>query len=138
VLSKSCDGLKRHACANACKLWIKCELAISEYPKRGTMRIVLQGAGARFSSALLRSPNISKMLNKISCLVLACVALTAARPGTLSQRDEVPTMPYDLDTTSYCTFWYDNDGSIPCAEMPDVWYTTLASFRRWVSSMCNK
>ncbi|KAL4860890.1 hypothetical protein BDV12DRAFT_204586 [Aspergillus spectabilis] len=37
------------------------------------------------------------------------------------KRDKVPSFPYDPDTTSHCTWWWDNDGSIPCEEMPITW-----------------
>jgi hypothetical protein len=43
-------------------------------------------------------------------------------------------MPYDPNTVSQCTWWWDNDGSIACKDIPSARGTTLADFRRWVSS----
>lgn len=59
-------------------------------------------------------------------------ALAAAR--TRLRRDEKPNFPYDPNTTSYCTWWWDNDGSISCKDMPAAWGITMEDFLRWVSS----
>ncbi|KAL4869532.1 hypothetical protein BDV12DRAFT_196162 [Aspergillus spectabilis] len=44
---------------------------------------------------------------------------------TKFRRDEIPSFPYDPDTTPYCTWWWDNDGSIPCEDMPATWGISL-------------
>ncbi|KAF2473993.1 uncharacterized protein BDR25DRAFT_386910 [Lindgomyces ingoldianus] len=52
-----------------------------------------------------------------------------------SRRDEKPALPFDPNTTPYCTWWYDNDGSIPCSQMPALWVISLDDFRRWNPSI---
>ncbi|KAG9199588.1 hypothetical protein G6514_008350 [Epicoccum nigrum] len=52
-----------------------------------------------------------------------------------SKRDEQPLLPYDPNTTEYCTWWYENDGSVACNDMPATWAITLEAFRRWNPSI---
>lgn len=59
-------------------------------------------------------------------------ALAAVAGKSKYRRDETPNFPYDPDTTSYCTWWWDNDGSISCNDIPAVWGVTLEDFLRWV------
>jgi hypothetical protein len=54
-----------------------------------------------------------------------------ARPSNL-RRDDIPKFPYDPNTTPYCTWWMDNDGSTNCQDIPDFWAISLDDFRRWV------
>jgi hypothetical protein len=68
-----------------------------------------------------------------------------AAPPMMEIRDAVPHYPSYPDTTSYCSWWWDNDGSISCEEMPDAWGFTWDDFVRWVSYLalltlapCNK
>ena len=68
-----------------------------------------------------------------------------AAPPVMKIRDAVPHYPSYPDTTSYCSWWWDNDGSISCEEMPDAWGFTWDDFVRWVSYLalltsapCNK
>lgn len=43
-----------------------------------------------------------------------------------------PLLPYDPNTISSCTFWYDNHGGIECEEMPEFWEIEEAQWFRWV------
>ena len=67
----------------------------------------------------------------------AAIALSAAAHASSNidnlRRDETPQLPYDPNTTQYCSWWWDNDGSVPCADIPAAWGITLADFQRWVS-----
>jgi hypothetical protein len=76
------------------------------------------------------------MVGKIHVAIVGLFSVTGALGNTRwkLRRDETPSMPYDPDTTSYCTWWWDNDGSIACNDIPSAWGITLADFRRWVSS----
>lgn len=47
--------------------------------------------------------------------------------------DEKPNYPHDPNTISSCTYWWDNDGQIPCADMPGEWGISMENFLRWVS-----
>ncbi|KAL4998532.1 hypothetical protein BDV10DRAFT_201217 [Aspergillus recurvatus] len=82
--------------------------------------------GARYSAALFGLLTVSASVSG----VLANVARKAKY-----RRDETPNFPYDPDTTSYCTWWWDNDGSIPCSDMPAFWGITLEEFLRWNPSI---
>lgn len=56
-----------------------------------------------------------------------------AAPRALGVRDEAPGMPFDPDTISTCSWWWDNDGSIACSDMPAEWGMSLKNFLLWVS-----
>jgi hypothetical protein len=47
-----------------------------------------------------------------------------------------PGFPASPDTTPYCTWWWDNDGSIPCELMAEAWEISWDDFVRWVSVLC--
>ncbi|KAH6874031.1 LysM domain-containing protein [Thelonectria olida] len=49
--------------------------------------------------------------------------------------DATPNMPYDPNTDPNCSWWWDNDGSIACKNMPGEWGITLADFLRWNPSI---
>ncbi|KAF2004067.1 carbohydrate-binding module family 50 protein [Amniculicola lignicola CBS 123094] len=51
------------------------------------------------------------------------------------KRDETPGLPFDPNTSKYCTWWYDNDGSVSCSGMPGAWGMSLADFLRWNPSL---
>ncbi|KAL3478573.1 hypothetical protein BJX99DRAFT_105093 [Aspergillus californicus] len=77
----------------------------------------------------------SRYTTLLGLLTLSASALAAIPANAKYRRDETPNFPSDPDTTSYCTWWWDNDGSIPCADMPGVWGITLADFLRWNPSL---
>ncbi|KAL4920060.1 hypothetical protein BDW62DRAFT_199150 [Aspergillus aurantiobrunneus] len=79
--------------------------------------------GARYPAVLFGLFTVSASLSG---------ALAAVAGKAKYRRDETPNFPSDPDTTSYCTWWWDNDGSIPCSDMPAVWGITLEDFLRWV------
>jgi hypothetical protein len=49
-----------------------------------------------------------------------------------------PGFPASPDTTPYCTWWWDNDGSIPCELMAEAWEISWDDFVRWVSVLCTQ
>lgn len=51
----------------------------------------------------------------------------------LRARQSNPRFSFDPNTSSYCTFWYDNDGSIPCTEILGLFSVSIDDFIRWVS-----
>ncbi|KAL3452698.1 hypothetical protein BJX65DRAFT_302607 [Aspergillus insuetus] len=51
------------------------------------------------------------------------------------RRDNTPELPYDPDTTPYCTWWIDNDGSSSCRHILSDWRISLNDFRRWNPSI---
>lgn len=55
--------------------------------------------------------------------------------STLQARDAKPGFPYDENTTSYCSFWYDNDGSMSFQDVISVFGVPLDKFLRWVCSL---
>ncbi|RYP13788.1 hypothetical protein DL765_006737 [Monosporascus sp. GIB2] len=58
-----------------------------------------------------------------------------AAPSVMNIRDAVPHYPSYPNTTPYCSWWWDNDGSISCEEMPDAWGFTWDDFVRWNPSL---
>ncbi|KAK4064922.1 hypothetical protein Purlil1_14084 [Purpureocillium lilacinum] len=55
--------------------------------------------------------------------------------STLQARDAKPGFPYDENTTSYCSFWYDNDGSMSFQDVISVFGVPLDKFLRWNPSV---
>lgn len=53
---------------------------------------------------------------------------------TRARGADKPLFAYDQNTTKYCSWWHDNDGSIPCEMIPESNFISLADFMRWVSS----
>ncbi|KAH7635588.1 hypothetical protein B0T09DRAFT_298276 [Sordaria sp. MPI-SDFR-AT-0083] len=53
----------------------------------------------------------------------------------LERRGEAPGLPFDPKTTMYCTYWYDNDGSLDCEWVPDSWSIEMKDFLRWNPSL---
>ncbi|KAH8648948.1 hypothetical protein BGZ60DRAFT_203560 [Tricladium varicosporioides] len=51
--------------------------------------------------------------------------------------DVHPNWPYDCNSTPYCTWWYDNDGSFDCHEILSKEFTWVAKadFLRWNPSI---
>lgn len=52
--------------------------------------------------------------------------------GEMHVMDESPNFPSDPNTISTCTWWWDNDGSISCKNMPAEWGISMANFLAWV------
>ncbi|KAF4434503.1 Autolysin [Fusarium acutatum] len=42
-----------------------------------------------------------------------------------------PKYPTHQDTSKYCSYWYDNDGSIPCQDILEPYLITMADLLRW-------
>ena len=49
--------------------------------------------------------------------------------------DERPQMPFDPNTNPDCAWWWDNDGSISCQNMPAEWGISLENFLAWNPSI---
>jgi hypothetical protein len=48
-------------------------------------------------------------------------------------RSETPRLPYDSNTSKYCSYWIDNtDKSLLCTQVPPQWDIPMSSFLRWV------
>jgi hypothetical protein len=71
------------------------------------------------------------LANTLLLLTFASTLFTSSL-ASVSRRDEKPLLPYDPNTTKSCTWWFENDGSVACDDMPAAWAITLADFRRWV------
>ncbi|KAH6679949.1 LysM domain-containing protein [Plectosphaerella plurivora] len=71
-------------------------------------------------------------------VTIAAPAL-AADKSSLKHRSENPLFPYDPNTIKTCSYWFDNDGTIPCANMPGEWGITMENFLKWnpsITSAC--
>ncbi|KAJ4302167.1 hypothetical protein N0V88_002303 [Collariella sp. IMI 366227] len=74
-----------------------------------------------------KSVNMSRLSQNL-LLALSAAALVAA--GT------EPNFPYDeANTTPYCTWWVDYDGSGTCSTLLEEFGATLADFTRWNPSV---
>ncbi|KXJ87029.1 LysM domain-containing protein, partial [Microdochium bolleyi] len=74
---------------------------------------------------------------------LATVPLAHASPfpavtaiaRSLGVRDATPNLPHDDKTESSCSWWIDNDGSIPCQNIPSEWGISLDNWLYWNPSL---
>ncbi|RYP87131.1 hypothetical protein DL769_000590 [Monosporascus sp. CRB-8-3] len=63
-----------------------------------------------------------------SFLSAVTLSLSLALGRSLTERQAYYVDP---DTTEYCTWFYDNDGSQECKAVIDMWGIALDDFRRW-------
>lgn len=74
-----------------------------------------------------------------SVAFLTTATLTGVLAGFVRQevdlqaRDAKPKFSYDKGTSPYCSFWYDNDGSLSCTETLSLFIVSIDNFVRWVS-----
>ncbi|KAF9881457.1 LysM domain-containing protein [Colletotrichum karsti] len=68
---------------------------------------------------------------------LILVAASAFQVNALKAafRDAEPKYPSDPNTTPYCSWWYDNEGTQACARVLSDNFITLEDFRRWNPSI---
>jgi hypothetical protein len=61
-------------------------------------------------------------------LLLAAISnlggVLAAPSGPIQILGAGPAYTTDPDASSYCSWWFDNDGSLSCEEIADAWYVT--------------
>ncbi|KAH7323619.1 LysM domain-containing protein [Rhexocercosporidium sp. MPI-PUGE-AT-0058] len=74
------------------------------------------------------------MYSKYSIIGWSILVIGAAAAVT-HPRDDKPGGQFDPKTTSYCSWWQDNDGSMACSAVPDYWGISLADFLRWNPSL---
>ncbi|KAL4862725.1 hypothetical protein BDV12DRAFT_207026 [Aspergillus spectabilis] len=66
------------------------------------------------------------MARRALVLLTAALNLSACLAShNYTRRDDTPQLPYDPDTTPYCTWWIDNDGSSSCTEILSAWVISL-------------
>ncbi|KAJ5615544.1 hypothetical protein N7537_000658 [Penicillium hordei] len=59
------------------------------------------------------------MAGKMCAAILSLFGITSAlAAGTKLRRDEIPKFPHYWETTLSCSWWWDNDGSVACKDMP--------------------
>ncbi|KAH8897249.1 hypothetical protein GQ53DRAFT_760418 [Thozetella sp. PMI_491] len=63
--------------------------------------------------------------------VLQCLGHAAAKFSVL---DTTPLYPHDSNTTPYCTWWLDSDGSWTCQDVYDIYGISAAEFLQWAMS----
>lgn len=73
----------------------------------------------------------------LSAVVLGAVLDLALQVSgrAVVPRDDKPGLPYDSNTIASCTYWHDNDGSIPCSQIPIFYAIKLADFLYWVRAV---
>lgn len=63
----------------------------------------------------------------------------AAPSKDVTVMDAKPNYPSDPNTTPYCSWWWDNDDSVHCEDIPEAFDITMDDFVRWVSmEACDK
>ncbi|KAF9876154.1 hypothetical protein CkaCkLH20_06600 [Colletotrichum karsti] len=71
-----------------------------------------------------------------AAIVAQFFGLTSAAALPLHARDGAePNLPHASDTTSYCSWWADYDGSQTCQEVLDFNWIDMKAFRRWNPSV---
>jgi hypothetical protein len=74
-----------------------------------------------------------KSFRAVAILCLVTRGFSSATERGKYRRDSKPQYSYDPNTTKYCSWWIDNDGSVACSSLPDAWFISMADFLRWVS-----
>ncbi|KAL4863495.1 hypothetical protein BDV12DRAFT_202033 [Aspergillus spectabilis] len=68
-------------------------------------------------------------------LLASLVAGVVAGPIYQLKNSPTPNLPFDPDTTGYCSWWWDNDGSVSCEELSEMYFFELDDFLRWNPSV---
>ncbi len=62
------------------------------------------------------------------CLIFSMMAAAVLADGTQ------PAFKTDPNTTKYCSFWFDSDGTATCQDVVDNYVSSsMVNFLRWVS-----
>ncbi|KAK3312922.1 hypothetical protein B0H66DRAFT_644063 [Apodospora peruviana] len=68
--------------------------------------------------------------------LLLALPLVGASSVPLRARDgDTPSLPTDPNSTKYCSWWVDNEGSETCEGLLSVWGISITDFRRWNPSV---
>ncbi|KAL4879468.1 hypothetical protein BJY04DRAFT_220064 [Aspergillus karnatakaensis] len=71
-----------------------------------------------------------------TAFVLACFAApSVASPIIQLLNSPTPNLPYDPNTSEYCSWWWDNDGTASCPEVLDQNFISIDDFIRWNPSV---
>jgi hypothetical protein len=81
------------------------------------------------SLAIASLPFSSAAVARINNEIASVQGNAASRMGAR------PLLPFDPNTTPYCSWWLDNTGSQACQNIPASWAITMADFLRWVSNI---
>ncbi|KAF3811697.1 LysM domain-containing protein [Colletotrichum gloeosporioides] len=73
-------------------------------------------------------------LGQFLALSYFVVTLVSGRATQLVRR-AVPNLPFDPNTISTCTDWWDNEGFLPCVDLITAWNIDISDFRRWNPSI---
>jgi hypothetical protein len=80
-----------------------------------------------------RASGLAAALLMLAAEVAAIPRPQANETAPMRLMDDSPNYPHDPNTVASCTWWWDNDGQIPCADMPFEWGISMENFLRWVS-----
>jgi hypothetical protein len=88
-----------------------------------------------YSTTSLRAPELNSTIYLI-VMISMVILLASLAVGLVSARTMVnrQAYPYDPNTTPYCSYWYDNDGTTACQDIPAKWVISMADFLRWVKT----
>lgn len=78
------------------------------------------------------------MASLFSWAVLWSPALGLVTRDRMQTQAETPRLPYDTNTSQYCSYWFDyTDSRVTCKQVPTDWGISMADFLRWVSAPVN-
>lgn len=82
---------------------------------------------------VLRYRTSVAMLRSLAFALLVTVGYGALASDTfrISRRNGIPRYSYDADTTKYCWWWLDNDGSWTCQRVETELELPLIDFHQW-------
>jgi hypothetical protein len=72
----------------------------------------------------------------LTCVGKIVTCTPGAAAGNIEARATTPELPYDPNSTKYCTFWWDTEGSYTCQNIVDAWGLSMTDFIRWVCLFC--
>jgi hypothetical protein len=79
-----------------------------------------------------------KVASLLSWAILWSPAMGLVTRDRMQAQAETPRLPYDPNTSQYCSYWFDyTDSRVTCNQVPSQWSIAMADFLRWVSALVN-
>ncbi|KAF4465975.1 domain-containing [Fusarium albosuccineum] len=88
-----------------------------------------EAAVRRFTNTTIAATTPSTVTSSIA------VSKALETEGKMRLLGPDPLLPFDPDSSPFCTWWYDNHGGIECEDMPAFWDITVTEWHRWNPSV---
>ena len=79
---------------------------------------------------------ISLILLSTLLSLQTCIA-TSTNHIRRAAQNAIPKYPYEENTTRFCAWWLDNDGSWTCPTIEQTYGVSMADFHKWVTALDN-